>query len=292
VNLREKENKMDPHENKNEAQPSNSGRATGPHTAEGKAKASQNALKHGLFSLKLSFDDAQEQTKFNDFVTELNVDLKAKGLMQEKVVEQIAQCWWQLEAIQALVREELTTPGNSTYAAAVSTCLRKLNLSSGILDGDGEGSEQHNTTAVGEQTGGDVASAQGSSEPTSEATSSESDQSIDSCPTVTHAGPRATDFGKLAVKPFGCEQAWVRMTSGDHSVDQNAKTAARRGTGTTSRELERKDHGARGQYELELRIVGPMQTLMRYQTTVSRQIARWLDLLRRLQGGIKPTLRK
>jgi hypothetical protein len=270
---------MDAHENKDEAaQSSTSGQATGPRTAEGKAKASQNARKHGLFSSKMSFGDAEEQAEFDKFVAELKVDRKAKGLMQEMVVEQIAECLWQLDIIQSLFRQALQAPDSSPYAAALAVCFQKLDVSSDALDGG-----QHNTTA-GDEPAGSSVSAQESNQQCGIENDKSADQGI---PTVTRTAPPATDLGKF-LQPFGCEQVWVRMTSGDHTADHKAQISSRRGTGTVKRELGREDHGVRGQYELELRIPGPMQTLMRYQATVSRQVAQWFDLLARLQGRSKP----
>jgi len=175
-------------------------------------------------------------------------------------------------------RQELQAPDSSPYAAALTACFQKLDVYSGTPDGG-----QHNAAAVDEPADSSV-SAQESNQQSGIETDKSTDQGT---PTVTHTGPPATDLGKL-LQPFGCEQAWVRMTSGDHTADHKAEISSKRGTGTVKRELGREDHGVRGQYELELRIPGPMQTLMRYQAAVSRQVAQWLDLLARLQGRSKP----
>jgi hypothetical protein len=73
-----------------EANRKNSQNSTGPRTVAGKKRASLNALKYGLASRSLQFDDEEEQTSFQELVQELIKDYDPRSRQEELLVFEIA----------------------------------------------------------------------------------------------------------------------------------------------------------------------------------------------------------
>jgi hypothetical protein len=72
--------------------------STGPVTIEGKAKASQNALKHGLFA-KSNLVQGELEEEFNVFASELGNLLMPQGFMESLLVERIIANAWRLKRV-------------------------------------------------------------------------------------------------------------------------------------------------------------------------------------------------
>ena len=93
-----------------EANRENAKHSTGPVTAEGKAKASRNALKHGLLSREvvLRTEDRAEFVAFRDRMAE---DLRPEGELEETLAERVAGQWWRLKRVarmeSALIEHDL-----------------------------------------------------------------------------------------------------------------------------------------------------------------------------------------
>jgi hypothetical protein len=69
--------------------------STGPKTEEGKARSSQNARVHGLFS-KWMFLEGEDPAEFDALLAGLREDLKPQGYVEETLVHDIARARWRL----------------------------------------------------------------------------------------------------------------------------------------------------------------------------------------------------
>lgn len=112
------------------AAPVTTKRATGPQTAEGKARSSQNAVKHGLLAKAVVFKSAGVQEnaeEFDKLLADLTADLQPSGHMEEAIVERIATCQWRLARAyryEASALEHATD--HAGLAADVETIRAKL----------------------------------------------------------------------------------------------------------------------------------------------------------------------
>ncbi len=73
--------------------------STGPKTNEGKAVASQNAAKHGLYSDKVIVNSKylkEDQAEYDNLLFNLRADLNPIGMFQDILVQKIANCLWRL----------------------------------------------------------------------------------------------------------------------------------------------------------------------------------------------------
>lgn len=80
----------------------NSGKSTGPKTPQGKAKASSNSVKHGVFSARMLLDD-EDPHAFQLLLEGLQQSLRPAGSLELALVERIAVSLWRQ---QRLVRAE------------------------------------------------------------------------------------------------------------------------------------------------------------------------------------------
>ncbi|MHC4442745.1 MAG: hypothetical protein ACYTA5_09140, partial [Planctomycetota bacterium] len=91
----------------------NAKKSTGPQTPEGKARSSQNALKHGLLArqILINDDDPNEKTEdFDQLLSDLVDELQPDGRIQSLLVQRIAVCYWRLRRAyrfeaQSLIRQ-------------------------------------------------------------------------------------------------------------------------------------------------------------------------------------------
>lgn len=74
----------------------NAQKATGPRTAEGKARSRWNAVQHGLLSKRLALVDAEGNRAFVRLLASLSEDLRPQGALEEILVEKIAMGYWRL----------------------------------------------------------------------------------------------------------------------------------------------------------------------------------------------------
>jgi hypothetical protein len=102
-----------------EAARANGANSKGPKTAQGKAKSSQNALKHGLTAkwLTLPGEDVEAYLEFHEGVC---TDLKPMGFLEQVLADRIVQCLWRLRNFlrieSAMVkRENFTTSSPRLY---------------------------------------------------------------------------------------------------------------------------------------------------------------------------------
>ncbi len=78
--------------------------STGPRTLEGKAKASKNALKHGLLSSEVLLED-ESREKFEEFGERLLADLSPKGELECMLADRIIAACWRLRRTVRIERE-------------------------------------------------------------------------------------------------------------------------------------------------------------------------------------------
>ena len=85
----------------------NAKRGTGPRTAEGKARSSQNASKHGLFARDTVLPD-EPPPEFLGLVAELEKELNAVGGFEHRLVRHIADAEWRMRRLGRLETGVLT----------------------------------------------------------------------------------------------------------------------------------------------------------------------------------------
>jgi hypothetical protein len=85
----------------------NAQESSGPRSAAAKSALKYHAVKHGLLTKALRFRSDEEKAEFREFATELEEDLKPRGILQGMLVQEIAVCWWKLQTTQRLQLEEL-----------------------------------------------------------------------------------------------------------------------------------------------------------------------------------------
>ncbi len=76
--------------------------STGPKTDDGKKVVKWNALKHGLLSEEVVIRAGDGQENIDDFralLGQLRVDLQPEGILEEILVEKIAICYWRLRRV-------------------------------------------------------------------------------------------------------------------------------------------------------------------------------------------------
>ena len=85
----------------------NAKRSTGPRTPEGKARSSQNASRHGLFARDTLLPDENPE-EFIQLIDELELDLKAVGGFERRLVCHIADAEWRMRRLVRLETGALT----------------------------------------------------------------------------------------------------------------------------------------------------------------------------------------
>lgn len=95
-----------------EANRKNCLKSTGPKTCQGKVVVSQNAIKHGILSTRVTIDE-DEKKKFLEFATRLNAEFRPVDSIQEFLVDRIISSAWRLQRlihIEALLLKKSTQP--------------------------------------------------------------------------------------------------------------------------------------------------------------------------------------
>jgi len=82
----------------------NAQESTGPRTAEGKAAAAQNAVKHGLAG-QCDVIRGEDQKEFDQYREEMFWELNPVGVMQSRLTERIVSLAWRLRRAERLQNE-------------------------------------------------------------------------------------------------------------------------------------------------------------------------------------------
>ena len=85
--------------------------STGPRTDERKARSSLNARKHGLTATQLVIA-AEDREEFDEFLRQLQSDIRPKGALQQILFDQLVASAWNLRRIRCM-EAELTASAES-----------------------------------------------------------------------------------------------------------------------------------------------------------------------------------
>jgi hypothetical protein len=116
----------------------NASRSTGPVTAEGKRRASLNALRHGLtgHTVVLPEDDL---ATYQAMCAQFHAELKPVGIFETKAVQVIADTYWRLERIRAMENNLFALGVHEYSGASASDPLIECALAQAkSLDGRGD----------------------------------------------------------------------------------------------------------------------------------------------------------
>ena len=94
----------------------NAAKSTGPKTRSGKAYASQNAIKHGIFAREL-YITAEETGEFEELRHDLTAQLVPQTHLQKLAVEEILFCTWRSKLAGRLEMRALRSIGHETTNA-------------------------------------------------------------------------------------------------------------------------------------------------------------------------------
>jgi hypothetical protein len=108
------------------ANAANAQHSTGPTSAEGKARSSQNAVKHGFTARKLNLPpDQQEQ--YDNFSAALQEQLSPEGPIEILTFDQLVREAWKLQSIQAMEDHLLSSGLESVREGETAKTLDRLN---------------------------------------------------------------------------------------------------------------------------------------------------------------------
>ena len=70
--------------------------STGPRTKQGKKNSRRNAITHGILSSVLLVDGKEDEAAFQGILRGLRLEYQPRGQSEELLVDEIANCWWRL----------------------------------------------------------------------------------------------------------------------------------------------------------------------------------------------------
>ncbi len=106
----------------------NAQHSTGPRTAEGKQRSSQNALRHGLCALD-PLIPGEDPEAFEQHFCEIELDLQPATAIESNLVEQIADVSWRLKRLSRIEAAVIT----AFYDATAEQPLNQDNDSDQLL---------------------------------------------------------------------------------------------------------------------------------------------------------------
>jgi len=86
----------------------NAKKSTGPRSLTGKMRARSNAIKHGLLTKALTFENEQEAEGFKELGRVLRKELKPVGLLERAAVDDIRLSLWKLQTAEGWAMREFT----------------------------------------------------------------------------------------------------------------------------------------------------------------------------------------
>ena len=110
-------------------------KSTGPRSAEGKIRASQNASRHGLLSHRLLLEDECSE-EFESLLAELQTALGPAGLMELALVERIAVALWRQRRLVTAESAAIGLSRMTRRIAAGVTSEMGLGYASELKEGD------------------------------------------------------------------------------------------------------------------------------------------------------------
>ncbi len=101
----------------------NSKRSCGPKTPEGKARARDNALKHGLFAATLLIK-GEDPEQYNALVDDLIEQFDPIGTMENLLLSRMSACHWQSRRATINLSKQFESSGEQDNAKQISLALR------------------------------------------------------------------------------------------------------------------------------------------------------------------------
>ena len=98
-------------------------RSSGPKTDEGKARSSQNALRHGVLSTK-AVSHYEDVEAFEVLVGRLVRDLEPKSVLESTLVERIAILFWREQRLAQAEASQITTQNEIAEENSASDFLK------------------------------------------------------------------------------------------------------------------------------------------------------------------------
>ncbi len=112
----------------------NSRRSCGPRSPEGKARASQNARKHGLFSSAV-LAPGESEAELLDLEKELYAQYQPDGAVEKLLVDRVVSCVWKLRRVLAMGNGQPHSDGRSeAETGATEDARAKLSRYEADLD--------------------------------------------------------------------------------------------------------------------------------------------------------------
>ena len=106
------------------ANQANSKRSTGPKTAAGKRRVSQNSQRHGILSETAVIRGMESPAKWKRLVAALYADLKPTGFVAEVLVDRIAWGLWRLERVRRWENTIIAVAGEEAKDSVDDLVLR------------------------------------------------------------------------------------------------------------------------------------------------------------------------
>jgi hypothetical protein len=85
----------------------NGSKSRGPKTQQGKERSRKNSVKHGLLSSVIVLGKFETREEFDKLLEDLTSSFEPKGKMEEILVEEIAVCYWRLRRAITAERGEI-----------------------------------------------------------------------------------------------------------------------------------------------------------------------------------------
>jgi hypothetical protein len=201
------------------------------HDGDSRKQADSSQSRHGLCSPRLRFRTEEERAQFEELRAEMSEDLRARGAMQERIIDQLARTYWKLFWTQ----EKIATEFENRYEVSWTSTLKTMMWKSDALE-----------LAL---------------------------------PGVPDDDERVTAPGSW---PLGLEHLELTVRGGDRS-----RTVRYEGKPEDicfpNKKRDQCDAGTNEAFELRLKIGDSLKVLRRYEATLRREFATYLELLHRLQ---------
>ncbi len=94
----------------------NASRSTGPKTAKGKARSSQNATSHGLFTKAVVLSN-ESRTEYDELVRAFVAKFQPRDPVEMRLVQRLADCEWRLTRARYVETASLDTQMSDTAPA-------------------------------------------------------------------------------------------------------------------------------------------------------------------------------
>ena len=125
-----------------EASKTNGAKSSGPITQDGRARSSQNAIRHGLTSHKSVIIEGESKEEWESFERHFFLKFQPRDFVEERMVIEMAVCQWRLERIRKMqvslmdraiadelpVIEEFYEGYDMQFVQAAAHTSRKLDL--------------------------------------------------------------------------------------------------------------------------------------------------------------------